>query len=111
MASTPVEFRYHSGRAALLDFDLVPADDSAKTSFDGALAEITELTNGKGRYRVTFTGGAGHYTGHIYDSDTLIDVIDYNLNDTTAVQYPAASGQAASEGFDMHVEDVLITVE
>jgi hypothetical protein len=90
MANTPVEFRYFgSTTIADMDFDLVPADDSGKTSFDGGAAEITELTNGKGRYQVTYSGaGTGHYTGHLYVGGTHVQTFDYHLADTTDLHVP-----------------------
>lgn len=83
MASTPIEFRINAGLT--LTADLVAADDTVRQSALSA----TQLTNGKGRYRVAYTGSAtGHHTLHVKSGTDVILVDDYDLKDTTDVQYP-----------------------
>ena len=94
MANTPIEFRWHSGQT--LTADLVAADDTQLASGLNA----TELTNGKGRYRVTYTGAAtGHATLHIISGGQyLTPVVDYILVNTTDVHYPVALIDSAQLG-------------
>lgn len=92
MSNTPIEFKWHSGQT--LTADLVAADD---TSVETGLS-ATELTNAKGRYRVTYTGVAtGHHTLHVKQGGNLVAVYDYYLTDTTSVHFPATPlNQAAT---------------
>ncbi|GAF88314.1 unnamed protein product, partial [marine sediment metagenome] len=83
-ASTPIEFEYTSGLT--LTADLVKSsDDSASASGLSA----TELTNGKGLYRVSYTGAeTGKHTLHVKQGTTVVAVYRYTLADTTAVHIP-----------------------
>ena len=84
MADTPIEFRWFSGQT--ITADLVSAADAV---LEAGLS-ATELTNGKGRYRITYTGaGTGHATlSLIVGGQYVGSVLDYILADTTAVHYP-----------------------
>jgi len=95
MADTPIEF--HTYENQTLTADLVAADDTLRAS----ALPATELTNGVGDYRVSYTGSAtGHHTLHIKDSaDGLLFVADYYLQDTTEVHYPLTIAGALDQLF------------
>jgi len=104
MAST-LEFRWHSGMT--ITADLVTADDVRIG--DGLAA--TELTYGKGRYRVVYTGDeTGHATLSLLIDDQYIgSVFDYDLTGTTGVHYPIIDFAVTTTGSGART--VTITVD
>jgi len=85
MATTPLEFRWFTGQEGSLLVDLYDIDDNSLASD----LSPSELTNGKGRYQVDYTGS---YEGHVvmirkHGSDFL-EPIDYSIADNTTIHFP-----------------------
>jgi len=106
MASTPIEFRYFS--ALTLTADLTAADDSIPNMLDGVTPATgltaTENTNGKGRYKVTYTGTAtGHHVLTIKSGTDVVLTADYSLEDTTDIHFPMQADAASNGGFGTNI--------
>jgi hypothetical protein len=93
MAATPLEFYYASGLS--LTAKLIDADDTVVVEFSDGTAPA-EQTNGKGAYRIVYSGSeTGWHTLHVFSGTTCVLVYQYYLEDTTAVHRPVGSSEVS----------------